>query len=138
MFKKYSEDINLFLISFLILFLEIAIVRWISTEIRIFAYLNNLVLLACFLGIGLGCYFSDRKVCLSLSISMLSVLIMFVNLPFTVHIKDEFLHIFRDIPFFPAGFIIFIVLPLRFSRTLKISINCFSMFVLVRAETDDT
>ena len=104
MFKKYSEDINLFLISFLILFLEIAIVRWISTEIRIFAYLNNLVLLACFLGIGLGCYFSDRKVCLSLSISMLSVLIMFVNLPFTVLIKDEFFHIFRDIPFFLTAF----------------------------------
>ena len=104
MFKKYREDINLFLISFLILFLEIAIVRWISTEIRIFAYLNNLVLLACFLGIGLGCYFSDRKACLSLSISMLSVLIMLVNLPFTAHIKDEFIHIFRDIPFFLTAF----------------------------------
>lgn len=104
MFKKYKEDGNLFLVSFLILFLEIAVVRWISTEIRIFAYLNNLVLLACFLGIGLGCYFSEKKAHISLSISMLSILIMLVNLPFTVYIKGEFLHIFRDIPFLLTAF----------------------------------
>ncbi len=42
-------------------FFEIFLVRWISTEVRIFAYVSNLVLLACFLGIGLGCYFSRSE-----------------------------------------------------------------------------
>jgi len=40
--------------TFSILALELAIIRWMSQQIRIFAYLNNVVLMACFLGMGLG------------------------------------------------------------------------------------
>ncbi len=40
--------------SFASLFLELAIIRWLSTEIRIFAYFKNLPLMAAFLGFGLG------------------------------------------------------------------------------------
>ena len=43
-------------VSFLILFLELLIIRLLGTEIRIFAYLGNLVLLAIFVGSGLGMY----------------------------------------------------------------------------------
>jgi spermidine synthase len=46
---------RLSLVSFLTLFAELAIIRWIGTEIRVFAYLKNLALLLCFLGFGLGC-----------------------------------------------------------------------------------
>jgi hypothetical protein len=42
------------LLSALILFLEMALIRWVSTEIRIFAYVQNGVLVAAFLGLGLG------------------------------------------------------------------------------------
>ena len=49
-----AQNIGLFLISFVMLFLEIFLVRWISTEVRIFSYVSNLVLLACFLGMGIG------------------------------------------------------------------------------------
>ena len=49
-------NIRIFFIGFSILFLEIALIRWIGTEIRIFAYMHNLVLLGCFLGFGVGCY----------------------------------------------------------------------------------
>lgn len=52
---------RLFLLSLWMLFLELFLVRWISTEIRIFAYVNNLVLLACFVGVGLGCFFADDE-----------------------------------------------------------------------------
>jgi hypothetical protein len=38
-------------------FLELAVIRWLSTEIRIFAYFKNLPLMAAFLGFGIGCYF---------------------------------------------------------------------------------
>src|SRR5436190_7629797 len=34
--------------------LELALIRWISTEIRVFAYFKNLTLIACFFGLGLG------------------------------------------------------------------------------------
>lgn len=56
-----SKNLNIFLVSFLTLFLEMFIIRWISTEIRIFAYVSNLALLACFIGIGLGCYLQNMQ-----------------------------------------------------------------------------
>jgi len=66
-----SNNIKLFSISFVMLFLEIFLIRWISTEIRIFAYISNLVLLACFLGVGLGCYFSKKNANVLITIGML-------------------------------------------------------------------
>lgn len=52
--KKNALD--LFLISLLALFLELAVIRWLSTEVRIFAYFKNLPLMAAFLGFGVGCF----------------------------------------------------------------------------------
>jgi len=46
----------LFLASFVALFFELTIIRFISTEIRIFAYLKNVALVASFFGIGLGMF----------------------------------------------------------------------------------
>jgi len=44
----------LFLISSLSLFLELAVIRWISGEVRLMAYFKNLPLLAAFLGLAVG------------------------------------------------------------------------------------
>src|SRR5437870_3592535 len=52
-FKR--DALELFLISLLALFLELVIIRWLSTEVRIFAYFKNLALMAAFLGFGAGC-----------------------------------------------------------------------------------
>src|SRR5204862_8174615 len=46
---------SLFLSSFLVLFLEIALIRWMPAYIRLLAYFSNFILLASFLGCGLGC-----------------------------------------------------------------------------------
>ncbi len=43
--------------SLLTLFLELLMIRWISSEIRVFAYFRNFVLIACSLGFGLGATF---------------------------------------------------------------------------------
>ena len=51
----------LFLVSVLGLFLELMLIRWIGTEIRIFAYLQNTVLVVCFMGLGLGCSRAGRQ-----------------------------------------------------------------------------
>src|SRR6185369_14858469 len=50
----------LVVLSALILFLEMLLVRWVGTELRIFAYLQNGVLVATFLGLGLGCWQAAR------------------------------------------------------------------------------
>ncbi|HXG52854.1 MAG TPA: hypothetical protein VNN77_15765 [candidate division Zixibacteria bacterium] len=55
-----KDFLELFLISFAALFLELAVIRWLSTEIRIFAYFKNLALMAAFLGFGVGCSFHAR------------------------------------------------------------------------------
>jgi hypothetical protein len=49
--KKNSWE--LLLISSIALFLELAIIRWLSSEVRIFAYFKNLPLMAVFLVLGL-------------------------------------------------------------------------------------
>jgi len=41
-----------FLASFLVLFLEIALIRWMPAYIRLLSYFSNFILLASFLGIG--------------------------------------------------------------------------------------
>jgi hypothetical protein len=45
---------RLFFISAMALYTEVVLIRWMSAEIRIFAYLKNFTLFACFLGLGLG------------------------------------------------------------------------------------
>ena len=47
--------VRTFLASFLVLFLEIALIRWMPAYIRLLAYFSNFILLASFLGIGVGC-----------------------------------------------------------------------------------
>ncbi len=44
----------LILISSLGLFLELAVIRWLSAEVRLFSYFKNLPLLAAFLGLAIG------------------------------------------------------------------------------------
>jgi len=51
---------QLFLLSAVSLFLELAIIRWLSSEVRIFAYFKNLPLMAAFLGFGIGFLLADR------------------------------------------------------------------------------
>lgn len=60
-----KRDAELFLISVLMLFLELVLIRWIGTEARIFAYLGNLILVACFFGAGMGCYLATRRVAMA-------------------------------------------------------------------------
>lgn len=51
----------LFLASFLALYFELVVIRYLSTEIRVFAYLKNLALVASFFGIGLGMIVADPR-----------------------------------------------------------------------------
>jgi hypothetical protein len=51
----------LFVSSFLVLFLETALIRWMPAYVRLLAYFSNFILLASFLGIGVGCLLAQRR-----------------------------------------------------------------------------
>jgi spermidine synthase len=71
--SKPDANVNwhLFWVSFAALYVEIMMIRWIGTEVRVFAFFQNLALIACFLGFGLGCYWSSRHK--SLVFSLLAI-----------------------------------------------------------------
>ena len=46
---------DLFLISWLILFLELACIRWFPSHVMFLTFFTNIVLLACFVGMSVGC-----------------------------------------------------------------------------------
>ncbi len=52
---------ELFLISLLILFLELACIRWFSAHVLFLTFFTNTVLLACFLGMSLGCLAAGQR-----------------------------------------------------------------------------
>ena len=52
---------TLFLSSFLVLFLEIALIRWMPAYIRLLSYFSNFILLAAFLGCGIGCMLAGAR-----------------------------------------------------------------------------
>lgn len=58
---NFAIQKELLLISLLALFCELLVIRWLSTEIRVFAYFKNLPLMSAFLGLGLGFIWSNRK-----------------------------------------------------------------------------
>jgi SAM-dependent methyltransferase len=57
----HSPAARIFLASFLVLFLEIALIRWMPAYIRLLAYFSNFILLASFLGIGVGCLLATSR-----------------------------------------------------------------------------
>ena len=72
---------TLFLASALTLFTELALIRWVATEIRVFAYVKNLALLLCFLGFGLGCALARQRPRWQTAATALLGLIVIVRLP---------------------------------------------------------
>src|SRR5262245_30589752 len=50
----------IFVVSAASLFLEMMLIRWVTTEFRLFAYLQNTVLVVCLLGLGMGFFTSHR------------------------------------------------------------------------------
>src|SRR5436309_11116843 len=53
--------VDLFLISFLILFLELACIRWFGSTVIFLTFFTNIVLMACFLGVSVGCLAATRR-----------------------------------------------------------------------------
>src|SRR5438270_9302071 len=52
--------LELTLTSFIVLFQELALIRWIGAEVRVLAYFPNVVLISAFLGLGVGSLLARR------------------------------------------------------------------------------
>src|ERR1700704_6937576 len=50
-----THGLNLFLTGFLVLFLELACIRWFAANVIFLQFFTNVILLACFLGMSCGC-----------------------------------------------------------------------------------
>jgi spermidine synthase len=71
---KYS---GLILSSVLGLFLELLMIRWMSSEVRIFAFLKNYMLVSCFLGFGLGCFLCRKRINLvAMAVPLISIVFL--------------------------------------------------------------
>jgi len=93
---SFSDDLKLFAISFALLFLEVMCIRWLSTEIRIFAYFQNFVLIACFLGFGIGCSLPQLRFPITLSILLLAAFAIFTGYIHLFENGSRILGMFHD------------------------------------------
>ncbi len=94
---------DLTLTSFIVLFQELALIRWMSAEVRVLAYFPNIVLISAFLGLGIGTMRAGRRLHLwlwpvSLGILVLTTLFMH-RIAFTSRNATEYLWLlYVDIP----------------------------------------
>ncbi|MFQ5679076.1 MAG: methyltransferase domain-containing protein, partial [Gemmatimonadota bacterium] len=103
----FGPELALFWVSALALFLELLLIRWVSTEIRIFAYLQNTVLVVCFLGLGAGLFSARRPVWIGRAMWSLVVLMALLAIPFSrrlVHRTSELLSVLGGLSIWNEGF----------------------------------
>jgi Spermine/spermidine synthase domain len=55
------DSLRLFALSFVALFLELMVIRWVPAVVRFVAYYSNLMLISSFLGLGLGAMMARRR-----------------------------------------------------------------------------
>lgn len=117
------------LATFGILTLELAIIRWTSSQLRVFAYCSNLVLIGAFLGMGLGVGLGRRNPGL-VHLALPGLLVLAVPLAFSeqlglmhMHFPDQSIVLWggEDMP----------ADPLLFARNLVIFLLLFIGIVVV-------
>jgi len=93
--------------SFIVLFQELTLIRWMSSEVRVLAYFPNVVLISAFLGLGIGALRAGKRSLLwlwplSLVITAAATLVM-ARIAFTNLSPSEHLWLlYRDIPNAPV------------------------------------
>lgn len=93
----------IFWVSVVSLYLELLLIRWVTTEIRIFAYLQNTVLVTCFLGLGIGLFTARRPIRLGRSAFALAILAGLLSVPLIRDLMggaSELLSVLGDINIF--------------------------------------
>jgi hypothetical protein len=99
--KKAAFDLTL--TSFIVLFQELALIRWMGIEVRVLAYFPNIVLIGAFLGLGIGTMRAGKPLRLWLWPASLLLLVaaslLMHGIAFTSRSASEFLWLlYNDIP----------------------------------------
>jgi spermidine synthase len=94
---------ELFLASFIILFQELILIRWLPAQVRVLSYFPNIILLSAFLGLGIGCLRSNKPSLIWLwPISLLVITISAIlgsKIAFTQESISEYLWLlYYDLP----------------------------------------
>jgi spermidine synthase len=75
---------HLFLISFVIIFFELACIRWLGATVVFLTFFTNLVLMACFLGMSAGCMAAPRRENYIASVIPLTLISIMLSVVFLV------------------------------------------------------
>ena len=109
-----SGKVRLVALSFLMLFVELAIIRWAGSNVVYLSYFSNFVLLGSFLGIGVGFLRSDRsRPLFPWAPLALALLVVFVAI-FPVEIDRSGAAVIYFGNFSPSGLPPWVMLPLVF------------------------
>ena len=112
---KAGPGLRLFALSFLMLFLELALIRWLGANVLYLGYFSNLILLGSFLGIGLAFLVvkRGRRWIHALPMTLLALVGSVLAFPI------EVLRTSSDVIFFgepePSGFPVWLVVPVIFA-----------------------
>ncbi|MBN2384837.1 methyltransferase domain-containing protein [bacterium] len=79
--------VHLLVLSMIALFAELALIRWLGSEVRIFAYFKNEVLIACLLGFGLGFYYENKQG--KVWLSLLAIWFILISIMIPIHADIE-------------------------------------------------
>ncbi len=93
----FHPGVQLFLASFLSLFLELLLIRWVPSQIRVVAYYANIMLISSFLGLGCGMVLAPKKLRLHRWLAPLLLLLVALTSVFqgiNLHSADEFRFVF--------------------------------------------
>jgi hypothetical protein len=77
--RAWTPETRIVALSFLILYLELALIRWVSGYVHNFGYFTNFAMLGAFLGIGVGCLLARRRTVLTFLPIALLVLALIVR-----------------------------------------------------------
>ena len=91
-----GNHVDLFLISFLALFAELACIRWFGSTVVFLTFFTNIVLMACFLGMSVGCLAASRQQ--DHATSVLPLTLISIELGYLVYwIYANFGHVVIDV-----------------------------------------
>src|ERR1700730_16152222 len=110
-----SDRVRLVLLSFLMLFVELSLIRWLGSDVFYLSYFSNFVLLGSFLGIGIGFLRANSRFALFGYVPVALAVLVGLVLRFPVQVDRSG----TDLIFFggtltPSGLPSWIILPLIF------------------------
>jgi hypothetical protein len=118
--RRRQDEFRLLGLSFLMLFLELALIRWLGANVLYLGFFSNLILLGSFLGIGLGFLVgkSGRRWVTALPLTLFALVGSVLAFPVEVSRSSSDIIFFGDPN--PSGLPIWVVVPVVFALVVAV------------------